>query len=118
MVYEILILETIYYYCVKNGYIINNNCSLAFDGILIEKNKYKTELLQELQNEVIYKTGLSIEFKQKEMNEGFIFSDEELKELTKDDENDKNGVFNDLEGARKVYQLYPHFMCCKLYFCH
>ena len=82
MVYESLILETVYYYCVKNGYIINNNCSLAFDGLLIEKNKYKTELLDELQNEVINKLGLTIKFKQKEMNEGF--NDDQLEREQKD----------------------------------
>ena len=82
MVYESLILETVYYYCVKNGYIINNNCSLAFDGILIEKCKYKDELLDELQKEVINKLGLTIKFKQKEMNEGF--NDDQLEREQKD----------------------------------
>ena len=83
MVYESLVLATIYYYCFKNGYIIKNNCSLAFEGILIEKNKYKTELLDEFQKEVINKLELSIKFKQKEMNEGFKFSEEELKAFQK-----------------------------------
>jgi hypothetical protein len=112
MVYESLILETVYYYCLKNGYIINNNCSLAFDGILIEKCKYKDELLNELKDEVQNKLRLSIEFKQKDMNEGFIFTDAELQEITKNNENNNVGVFNDLEGAQKVYQLYSHFVCC------
>ena len=37
MVNESLILETVYYYCVKNGYTINNDCLLAFDGLCIKK---------------------------------------------------------------------------------
>ena len=53
-----------------------------------------------------------MKFKQKEMNEGFIFTDAELQEITKNNENNNVGVFNDLEGAQKVYQLYSHFVCC------
>ena len=41
--YENQILECIYSFCIENGYIINNNCVLCNDGIMIEKDKYKEE---------------------------------------------------------------------------
>ena len=37
-------LECIYYFCIEHGYIINNNCVLCNDGIMIEKDKYEEEL--------------------------------------------------------------------------
>lgn len=69
--YENLILETVYLYCVKNGYIKNNNCSLAFDGILILTEYYNDNLLIELSDEVYLKTGFKLQFKNKPMIDGF-----------------------------------------------
>ena len=111
-IYESLILENVYLYCVKNGYIINNNCSLAFDGILLLKEFYKSSLINELEEEIKNKLGLSIQFKDKAMNEGFIFTDEEINEVVIAEEGLKDGVFNDLEAAKKLYELYPYFICC------
>ena len=111
-IYESQILETVYLYCIKNGYIINNECSLAFDGFLIKNNNFKDELLKELEEEVKIKLGLSIKYKQKQMNEGFIFTDEELKEFEQKDDSDKIGVYNDLEAAQTVFKLYPNWVCC------
>ena len=75
--YECQILETVYLYCVKNRYIENNNCSLCFDGLMIPKDKFKPELLNELKNEVFNKNGFQLTFIEKEMNDGY--SEEQLK---------------------------------------
>ena len=50
--YENQILEIICSFCVENGYIINNNCMLCNDGIMIEKDNYEDVLLNKF-NEII-----------------------------------------------------------------
>jgi hypothetical protein len=69
--YENRILEVIYDYCVDEGYIEDNNCVLTFDGLMIEKNKYKPELLEELNIVVRERTGFDLQFIQKPMDKGY-----------------------------------------------
>jgi hypothetical protein len=66
------ILETIYKYCVKNKYIINNVCVLCADGIMIEKDKYKPELLKEFSKIIKDKFGFDLNFSVKEMKQDYI----------------------------------------------
>lgn len=69
---ECQILQNIYNYCVENGYIINNDCVLCADGIMIKKDLFKNELLYELENNIKANTGFNIKLKVKEMNEDYI----------------------------------------------
>ena len=109
--YECQILEVVYLYCIKHEYITNNNASLCYDGLMIPKENYKLELLHELEAEVYNRTGFKLSFIQKDMNEGY--TDEQLKESQIEAiKDDVEGVYNDLAAARKVYELYPHFICC------
>ena len=65
--YECQILECMYHYCVKHKYIVNNVCVLCADGFMILKDKFKQELLQELEQEVLIKTGFNIKLTTKEI---------------------------------------------------
>ena len=107
--YECQILETVYLYCVKNRYIENNNCSLCFDGLMIPKDKFKPELLNELKNDVFNKNGFQLTFIKKEMNDGY--SEEQLNNSQIQEQNNQ-GVFNDLDAAQTVYKNYSHWVCC------
>lgn len=69
---ECRILETIYKYCVKNKYIVNNVCVLAADGIMIEKDKYKPSLLNEFNQIIKDKFGFDLKFTVKDMTQDFI----------------------------------------------
>jgi hypothetical protein len=70
--YENQILETMYTYCVFDRYITNNVAVLCADGFMITKKKFKPSLLEELQNEVLEKTGFKIKLTQKEMTQDYL----------------------------------------------
>lgn len=67
--HESRILETVYLYCVKAGYIENNICVLCCDGIMLETKFFKPELLGELEAIVYEDLGFKVKFIQKPMNE-------------------------------------------------
>jgi len=54
--------------------------------------------------------GFDLNFTKKEMDQGYTI--EQIQEAQITDDENPNGVYNDLEAARKVYKLYPHFVCC------
>lgn len=72
------ILEVIFNYCVNNNYIINNNCVLCFDGLMIPKENYKDGLLDELNEEIKEKLNFDLKFSIKNFDEGY--TDEELED--------------------------------------
>jgi hypothetical protein len=69
---ECRILETIYKYCIKNKYIIDNVCVLCADGIMIEKDKYKPSLLNEFSQIIKDKFGFDLKFTVKDMTQDYI----------------------------------------------
>jgi hypothetical protein len=84
--YENQILECMYNYCVKHKYIVNNICVLCADGFMILKDNFKQELLEELQQEVLIKTGFDIKLTQKEMKQDYLdILDEHI--INKDNDN-------------------------------
>ena len=124
--YESRILEAIFLY-LKEQNIINNDCVLCADGLMIPKDKYKPELLNDFNELIKNKLGFDLNFTQKEMNQGYteeqveesfinsqyyIEYNERLLERNQCNEENENGVFNDLEAAKKLYKLYPYFVCC------
>ena len=50
--FEHVILNEVFMYCVSKKYIIDNNCSLQADGIMIPKANYKDSLLNELSKHI------------------------------------------------------------------
>jgi phage/plasmid-associated DNA primase len=69
--FEAQILEIMYLYCVKNGYIKNDNTVLCADGLMIEIQLYKPQLLRELEQEILNKTGFDLKLSNKEMELGY-----------------------------------------------
>jgi len=69
---ENLILEFIYEYCLNNNYITDNICVLCADGIMIQKQLYKSELLHELSKYVFNISGFNLTFTNKIMNEDYL----------------------------------------------
>jgi hypothetical protein len=51
------ILETIYKYCYNKSLIVNGFCSLCYDGIMLEKQFYHPDLLQEFHDVILEKLG-------------------------------------------------------------
>lgn len=68
---EVQVLEVIYLYCVKNGYIKNDNAVLCADGLMLEKQFFKPQLIQELQAEILAKTGYDLKLSNKPMELGY-----------------------------------------------
>ena len=79
---ERLILECIYNYLVSKEIIVNNDCVLCFDGIMIQKNKYYTSLLDELSKVILDTTGFKLKLTEKEMNDHYL--DDLSDEMDKD----------------------------------
>ena len=76
---------------------------------MIKKDKYNSELLNIFNSIIKEKMNLDLKFITKELDKGYTL--ELIKEhQIKDD--DKDGVFSDLEAAEKIYKLYPHFIFC------
>ncbi len=69
---ESRVLEQLYIYCEDNQYIINHNAVLCADGLMIEKNKYKEELLSIFNELIKNKFDLNLQFTTKEMNEDYL----------------------------------------------
>jgi len=70
--YENQILEIMYDYCCNKKVIIDNDCVLCFDGIMIRKDTYYNNLLIELQEEIFNKIGINIKLLNKEMDEDYL----------------------------------------------
>ena len=68
---ECLILENVFQF-LKFHNIIKNNCVLCFDGIMILKENYKPELLNEISEYINSKLGFKLKFTEKEMKEHLI----------------------------------------------
>ena len=83
---ECLILEVVYNYLDELN-LINKNCVLCFDGIMIKCDKYNSDILNKLSDIVLTQTGFKINFEKKEMNEHYL---EELKLI--------NNVLDDFES--------------------
>lgn len=104
---ECRILETIYLYCIDNKYIINNNAVLCADGLMIEKEIFKNELLDEF-NKIIKDTfGLNLIFITKEMNQGYSIEEINNSQITIN-ETPYDKIKNEFE--KKHFKLVEPFM--------
>jgi len=104
---ELRVLEIVYNYCINNGYIKNNICSLCHDGIMIETVNFKDELLSELNKEVKKKTGFNLKFIVKEMDSNCWYQIKDIEiPLNKK-------VENEADGAEIIYSMIKdNFKCC------
>lgn len=108
------ILETLYKYCKKNKYIVNNVCVLAADGIMIEKDKFKPSLLKEFSKVIKDKFGFKLNFSVKEMTQDYINILDE--HILNDEDYEKqllggydNRLENDNHKKFDVHQLTEYF---------
>jgi hypothetical protein len=105
--HEERILEYIYQYCVNNKYIINNICSLCYDGIMIETQYYKEQLLQELTEEIKQKTGFNLKFTVKDMDIDYL---ENIKDI---EIGLCKRVETDMDAAEIILStIKDNFKCC------
>ena len=96
--YESRILETIYLYCKENK-IINNSVVLCADGLMIPKENYKPELLNEFKNIIFEKMGFDLNFTKKEMDQGYTL--EQLQE-TQLKTNEDDNITKSLENYNNI----------------
>jgi hypothetical protein len=107
---ECEILEIIYNYCIRNEIILNNNCVLCADGLMIDKDKYNENLLTEFHNEIINKTGFNINFIKKNMDEDYL---DILDKNQLTEKENKQLVFGD-DYIIETFDKYQPFNCNKL----
>ena len=113
--YENQILETIFYHCTNSGYISDNTAVLCADGLMISKKNYDVKLLDELHDVIKTKFGFKLVFTEKAMNQGYTTEQIQASQKPISEQEEflvDEGVFNDLEAARLVFKLYPHWVCC------
>lgn len=88
-------------------------CSLAFDGLMMYGNHYENmELIAEIQEHVNKKfEGLDMKFAFKQHSDTIKMPDDYTIPETKEEE--VTGVWNDMEAAEKIFNLYPHWVNCQ-----
>lgn len=69
--YESQVLECVYLYCVKNGFVQDGVCALCADGLMIPTTLFKPCLLDDLSVEVERVTGFKLRFTNKAMTSGY-----------------------------------------------
>ena len=69
---ESRILNTIYLYCVAKKYIIDNNCVLCADGLMIPIEQYSDKILDEFTDVIENKFGFNLKFVNKEIPVGYM----------------------------------------------
>jgi hypothetical protein len=65
-------LNEMFLYCTQKGYIVNNNCSLQADGIMIPAINYDEKILKNLNKHIKKTIGLNITFTQKVMKDDYL----------------------------------------------
>lgn len=102
-------LETIYKYSMKNDLIEDGDVVLSNDGLLIRKDKFKTELLEAFSNVIKNELKYNIRFTTKEMNQDYPIEFLKKNQIIDFDVN----LFNDTECAKVIY----HYNKNKYIFC-
>ena len=101
--YECIILEVIYNYLCNAGFIVNNNCVLCADGIMIPKDKYNDSLLLLLTDEVSCKTGFKLTFTNKSMDQDYL-------NILDEHTNIKTHSVGTYENKKEMFEK-NHFKC-------
>ena len=100
---ENAILEEIYFYCIEHKY-ITECCSLCYDGLMIEKENYKPELLDELNILIKNKFGFDLKFTEKQM----VFYDnldDHIIECIDDDIKASDAVYSKLKTEFELHNF-------------
>lgn len=65
-------LGSIYSHCIERGYIKDNNMILCFDGLMLRKEFYKPECLEEFNKLIKTKYNFDVKFEVKEMTQDYL----------------------------------------------
>ena len=68
---EVQILEALYLLCIDKGYIINNNCVLCADGIMLQKELFNNNILNEFQEIIKLNFDIDLTFTTKKMDSDY-----------------------------------------------
>lgn len=101
--YECIILEVIYNYLCNTGFIVNNDCVLCADGIMIPKDKYNDSLLEKLSDEVYNKTGFRLIFTNKCMDQDYL-------NILDEHTNNNSYSVGTYENKKEMFEK-THFKC-------
>ena len=89
---EVQILEALYLLCIDKGYIINNNCVLCADGIMLQKELFNKNILNEFNEIIKLKFNIDLTFTTKKMD-----SDYSLELLNNSNNNSEiKNIINDI----------------------
>jgi P4 family phage/plasmid primase-like protien len=104
------ILETIYKYCIKKGYIVKKTAVLCYDGIMIEISNYKDCILKEFEDIIKNEFGYKLKYVSKSMDDDFLeVKDINIKEQLKDPLEDFKIFYDELETM-------SHKHCADIYY--
>ena len=105
------ILETIYKYCVKKGYILKKCAVLCYDGIMIEIENYNDKMLKAFEKLIKDEFGYELKYVSKSMDDNFL----EVKE-----DNVKEQQIDDIKLSDKEFleslETTSHKHCADLYY--
>lgn len=103
---ESRLLETIYEYLLYKNIIIDNDCVLCADGLMIKKDRYYQGLLLELQQLIKYKYDLNLTLSQKIFKDYYKDEDIEKSILDKKNKENKNEINNpeSYENIKKEFE--------------
>lgn len=105
--YEEMLLECIFDYLVENRYIQNNECVLAFDGLMIRRQaglKNMNTLFKGIENYVYEKTGFVIKMSEKSMDNNYIKElDKLLEDESRNEDNDTKNIKEKVADLKKLF---------------
>ena len=107
------VLECIYEYCISKKY-ITKCCSLCYDGLMIEKENYKIELLDELNVLIKDKFGFDLKFTQKKMTYYLDILDDHIIDSV-DDNSTSEYQIKKLDFELTNFKVLNPLMYCKLF---
>jgi len=111
--YEEMLLETIFEYLVENRYIQNNDCVLAFDGLMVRRQKSlknMNKLFEGIEAYIYEKTGFVIRMSEKAMTNNFCKELDDLIFLeTKSEENNETNITEKLNELKEKFLEEFHY---------
>lgn len=104
---EVQILETIYLYCIDKGYIKDNTAVLCADGLMILKENYNDDLLNEFNEIIKSKFDFDLQFIKKDLDQGYSLKELEETQIVDFKFWDDLGKANQLFYAELYYNINP-----------
>lgn len=115
---ECQILEILYLHCVEKGYINNNIGILCADGLMILKENYNNNILNEFNEIIKNKFDFDLQFTTKDLNEGYSIKQLEDTQININDFWNKFKDNSQLCTAKLYYELNQdkYIYCNKIWY--